>query len=101
MIQQVRLYVIGSVVGVGFRAWCRMQAAIYGIGGWVRNNEDRDDIFGPQGGVEIVAQAEEKALISFIDEIKKGSPIARVDRVIAIPEVAKQKYDDFTVRKTV
>jgi hypothetical protein len=32
----------------------------------------------------------EKALISFIDEIKKGSPIARVDRVIAIPEVAKQ-----------
>ncbi len=101
MIHQVRLQVIGSVIGVGFRAWCRMQALEHRVTGWVRNNEDRDDIYGPQGGVEIVAQAEEADLMAFIEEIKKGSPIARVQQVHINPEVPKQKFDEFVIKRTV
>ena len=37
MLKQVHLYIKGSVIGVGFRAWTKIQAKIVGVTGWVRN----------------------------------------------------------------
>ncbi len=101
MVSQVRLYVIGEVIGVGFRAWARMVAKSYEIRGWARNNFDRDDIFGPQGGVEVVAQANEHILIDFIEQIQQGSPISRVEHVEVMIERPKELFDSFEVLATV
>ena len=46
MLKQAHLYIIGDVIGVGFRAWTKIQAKINGVTGWVRNNFERADIFG-------------------------------------------------------
>lgn len=101
MIHQARLYIIGSVQGVGFRAFARTTARSHHTTGWVRNTQDKEEIFGPRGGVEMVIQGEEDDLLAFIADMKKGSPIGRVERVIVLPEVPKQKYDDFTIYRTV
>ncbi len=101
MIHQARLYIIGSVQGVGFRAFARTTALNHQITGWVRNTQDKEDVFGARGGVEAVVQGEEDDLLAYIEEVKKGSPIGRVERVIVLPEVPKQKYDDFSIYPTV
>jgi len=101
MVSQVRLYVTGDVTRVGFRAWARMLAKQHGINGWVRDNYDRDDIFGPGGGIEIVAQADEGELVGFVEQIQAGSQISHVEHVEVMIEKPMEMFDSFEVRATV
>ena len=97
--KQVRLFIKGDVIGVGFRAWSKMQAKYKGVTGWTRNVHDDPAVFGPQGGVEIVAQAEEKPLGDFIEKIKEGSPVSRVDNVEILLEEPGEIFDSFDIIK--
>lgn len=62
MKKQVHVYYSGKVQGVGFRFTCEDIAAGLGVAGWAKNLRD--------GRVEVVAEAEEKTLIDFLDEIQ-------------------------------
>ncbi len=97
--KQVHLVVKGDVIGVGFRAWTKIQAKTRKVVGLVRNVHDDPHIFGPQGGIEIVAQAEEDVLNEFIEKIKEGSPVSRVDDVETLWEEPIEVFDSFEIFK--
>ena len=99
MLKQAHLYVKGDVIGVGFRAWTKIQAKMIGVSGWVRNVYDRPEVFGPSGGVEALIQAEEEKLNQMIEVLKKGPPIARVDEVEVIWQDPKEVFEGFEIVK--
>lgn len=99
MLKQAHLYIKGDVIGVGFRAWCKIQAKIVGITGWVRNNYERPDVFGEAGGVEAQIQGEESRVNKMIEILKKGPPVARVDDVEIYWQDAKEIFDSFEIKK--
>jgi acylphosphatase len=61
MKKQLHAYFGGTVQGVGFRFTARQIADDLGVCGWVKNLRD--------GKVEIMAEADEKALQDFLDRI--------------------------------
>ena len=65
MIIQAHLFIKGEVIGVGFRAWTKIQAKQQRINGWVRNVYDKPEVFGNGGGVEVLVQGEQ----SKVDEM--------------------------------
>lgn len=99
MLKQYHLYIKGEVIGVGFRAWTKIQAKILGVKGWVRNVYDKPHIFGENGGVEVVIQGEEDKVNKMIEILKIGSPVSRVDDVEIYPQDPKEIFDDFEIRK--
>lgn len=99
MVRQIHVYVIGDVIGVGFRAWTKIQAKELHLHGWVRNVFDNEVVFGPHGGVEAVFQGTEHHLNAMIERIKRGPPVARVDDVEVYWQDAKTIYSDFSIRK--
>jgi acylphosphatase len=92
MLKQVHLYIKGDVIGVGFRAWTKIQAKIIGVNGWVKN------VFN-QSVVEAQIQGEENKVKEIIEIIKKGPPISRVDEVEIIWQDAKELFDGFKIVK--
>ena len=99
MLKQAHIYVKGDVIGVGFRAWTKIQAKLTGITGWVKNTFDKPDVFGPGGGVEAILQGEEDKLVDVIETIKKGSPVSRVEDVEVYLQDPKEILEGFEIRK--
>lgn len=99
MLKQVHLYIKGDVIGVGFRAWTKIQAKIIGVFGWVRNNYDRTDLFGAGGGVEALIQGEEEKINQIIKLVKQGPPVSRVEDVEVFWQEPKEIYESFEIRK--
>lgn len=81
--------VMGRVQGVGFRDFARRQATALRLTGYARNLHD--------GGVEIFAEGQGKALETFSGFIRKGPPWAEV-RSFDVKEAAEQDLADFTIR---
>lgn len=92
MLRQVHLYIKGDVIGVGFRAWTKIQAKIIGVNGWVKN------VFN-QSVVEAQIQGEENKVKEIIEIIKKGPPVSRVDGVEIIWQDAKELFEEFKIVK--
>jgi len=99
MLTQAHLYIKGDVIGVGFRAWTKIQAKVIGVSGWVRNSHDKSERFGPNGGVEAKVQGEENAVRQMIATIEKGPPVAQVEEVDTIFEEPKEIFSGFEIRK--
>jgi len=94
MADKIQTYLIeikGLVQGVGFRPFIYRLAKRYGIKGWVSNTNE---------GVKIGLNADKDALARFLENIEKGSPPASDIYSISSQLVAKEKYDDFTIRKS-
>ena len=68
-----RYLVSGRVQGVGFRWFVEREAAMLGIGGWVRNRED--------GRVEVMATGTREQLSALHGRLREGPRAARVDEV--------------------
>ena len=68
-----RFIVRGRVQGVGFRWFVEREAAMLGLAGWVRNNDD--------GTVEVLASGDDERLQSLRAKLKQGPRAARVDAV--------------------
>ena len=81
--KSVHIIVYGRVQGVFFRANARKKAIELGIKGYSKNMED--------GTVEVVAQGDEESLDKFIDFIKKGPGLAKVDSV----KIAQKNQENF------
>ncbi|MCS7093464.1 MAG: acylphosphatase [Patescibacteria group bacterium] len=99
MLVQKHLYIKGDVIGVGFRAWAKIQAKMIGVTGWIRNIYDRPDIFGDNGGVEAVIQGEEEKVKRMIEVLKIGSPVSRVDEIEIHSQTPREIFEDFEIRK--
>jgi len=92
MLKQVHLYIKGDVIGVGFRAWTKIQAKIIGVNGWVRN------VFN-QSVVETQIQGDESKVKQIVEIIRKGPPVSRVDEVEIIWQDAKEIFEGFEIKK--
>lgn len=99
IMKQAHVYIKGDVIGVGFRAWTKIQAKLIGIQGWVRNVYIHPDKFGPGGGVEALIQGEETEMEEMISKLKEGPPVSRVDDVEVYPQEAKELFEGFEIRK--
>jgi acylphosphatase len=80
----------GRVHGVFFRDFTRRQARSLGLTGYVRNL--------PDGTVEAVAEGPQEALKKLLEQLRIGSPEARVDRVDAQWTDHSGEFDRFEVR---
>ena len=66
-----RAVVLGRVQGVGFRYFAERAARETGIAGWVRNL--------PDGSVETLAEGEEAAVRGYLERLRQGPRLSRVD----------------------
>ena len=96
---QAHLFIKGEVIGVGFRAWTKIQAKQQRINGWVRNVYDKPEVFGNGGGVEVLVQGEQSKVDEMITLLEKGPPIARVDDVEVMWQEPKEIIEGFEIRK--
>jgi acylphosphatase len=69
--RMVHIFVRGRVQGVGFRAFVEDEAGARQLDGWVRNRRD--------GSVEAAASGRREAVDSFIEALRKGPPVSRVE----------------------
>ncbi len=99
MLKQAHVYVSGDVIGVGFRAWTKIQARIHSVNGWIRNVFNKPDVFGPGGGVECVLQAEEDNLNGLLELLKKGPSVSRVDDIQITWQEPKEIIEGFEIKK--
>ncbi len=99
MLKQAHLYIKGDVIGVGFRAWTKIQAKLHAVNGWAKNTFNKSDVFGPNGGVEALLQGEEQNMDTMIGELKKGPSVSRVDDVEIFWQEPKELFDGFEIKK--
>jgi acylphosphatase len=97
--KQVHVYIKGDVIGVGFRAWTKIQAKMGRVSGWVRNVFEHPDKFGSGGGVEAVFQGEDVLVEEMVEKIKEGPPVSRVDDVEVYFQEPKEIFEGFEIRK--
>ena len=80
MRERRRFRVVGSVQGVGYRAFVWRQAQQLDLAGWVRNRFD--------GSVEVVAEGPPQELDRLAEILATGPRMSRVERVEARIEAA-------------
>lgn len=89
MRKNMHVFFSGQVQGVGFRFTTQRIAEKMGVVGWVRNRDD--------GRVELVAEAEEKVLESFLEELKRHFFSHIKDSEVNLSE-ATGIYNNFQIR---
>lgn len=87
--QAERWRVSGRVQGVGFRYFCRREAARLGLDGWVKNLDD--------GAVEVHAQGTPDLLKRLTLLLREGPAGSDVTAVGALPATL-EKLDGFSIR---
>jgi len=87
---QYEIKVEGRVQGVGFRYFVQKRATEWHIAGWVKNTVD--------GGVLVMAQGRTEDMDVFLDHLRRGPSMARVDRVIEVPVQGLGHFDDFRIK---
>lgn len=88
--QKIHLKIYGQVQGVFFRESTKSLAQKLGLTGWVENM--------PDGTVEIHAEGETEAINEFLQWVKNGPPMAKVERVENLPISANEKYTGFSIK---
>ncbi len=73
-VRQIVALAKGRVQGVGYRAFCADEAMLLGIAGYAKNL--------PDGRVEVLAEGDESILRQFIERLREGPFLARVDDVV-------------------
>jgi acylphosphatase len=71
--RRLRVEILGDVQGVGFRLFAQSVARRHGLQGYVRNRHD--------GAVEVEAEGLSADLDQFLDALRRGPRLARVEDV--------------------
>jgi acylphosphatase len=87
----LRALVRGRVQGVGFRFFVLEQAAALGLSGYTRNLSNGET-------VEVVAEGPLPSLEALLAQLRRGPPLARVERVDVSWAAATGEYDGFGMR---
>ncbi len=86
---RVRVFIDGRVQGVAYRFFAEKYAGSLGITGWVRNLED--------GRVEVLAEGSAGDVAAFLDRLKEGPRLARVERFDVRREPPTGEFRDFRI----
>lgn len=86
---RARVWVTGRVQGVAYRDFARQAAGRMGLSGWVRNLDD--------GRVEVDVEGERRAVDAFVDLLRTGPPMARVDALRVEWETPTGRQADFRI----
>ncbi|MCI0554993.1 MAG: acylphosphatase [Anaerolineae bacterium] len=89
---RAHIWVKGQVQGVGFRAHVEYNARDIGVTGWVRNVG--------YDTVEAVAEGEREKVERFIETMKQGPNMSRVDESIVEWENPTGEFQVFGVRRS-
>jgi acylphosphatase len=89
---RAHIWVKGRVQGVGFRAHVEYEARQIGVAGWVRNVG--------WDTVEAVAEGEQVKVDRFIEMMKQGPRMARVDESRVEWENPTGEFGEFGVRRS-
>jgi len=84
------IFISGRVQGVFFRYYTQERAKSLGLTGWVRNL--------PDGKVEAVFEGEKEKIEKMIEWMRKGPPLAKVEKVDIIWEDFKDEFEDFEIK---
>ena len=87
---QFDITVSGRVQGVGFRYFALHKAQELGITGWVRNTVDSN--------VQIIAQGDETTLKTYVDYLRLGPTLSRVDKINIYRSGIVTVFDNFSVK---
>lgn len=87
--QQVHLFISGTVHGVGFRQFVKSHARKLGLVGWVKNTQD--------GKVEAVIQGEQRVIDALISLCRKGPFLAEVKDIALQKENTTKIFSSFDV----
>ncbi len=85
---RVRAFASGRVQGVAYRFFAVKYANALGVTGWVRNLSD--------GRVEVLAEGRGEAVEGFLDRLREGPRLARVDGLDVRRENATGEFSDFS-----
>jgi len=83
------LLIHGRVQGVGFRFFVQDEAVELGLLGWVRNL--------PDGGVEAFAQGPKNAVEQWIEQLRQGPPLGRVEQMEITWSTLQTPTDSFRI----
>lgn len=86
---RVHVFIDGRVQGVAYRFYAEKYAARHGVTGWVRNLED--------GRVEVLAEGSAEAVATFLERLKEGPSLARIERFDVRREPATGEFRDFRI----
>ena len=86
---RIRVFAGGRVQGVAYRYFTEKQAARLGLTGWVRNLAD--------GRVEVLAEGSAGQIESFLERLKEGPSLARVDSFDVRREPSTGEFADFRI----
>lgn len=90
MKKRLHAFFTGHVQGVGFRITAEELAQQFKVTGWVKNLRD--------GRVEMVAEADESILESFLERLQTGEMKRFIKRVELTWNDATENFDDFRIR---
>lgn len=80
----------GRVQGVGFRQFVKHKAQDFDIKGWVKNM--------PDGSVFVKAEGDEKDMEPFVEYLKRGPSMGRVDKLSRDKFESENGFSDFQIR---
>jgi len=86
---RVRVFAGGRVQGVAYRFFAEKYAARLAVTGWVRNLAD--------GRVEVLAEGSAEHVETFLDRLREGPSLARVESFDVRRELASGEFQDFRV----
>ena len=86
---RVRVFVDGRVQGVAYRFFAEKYAARLGITGWVRNLAD--------GRVEVLAEGASHQVETFLERLREGPSLARIDGFDVRREPSTGEFPDFRI----
>ena len=89
MSKHLEIKISGRVQGVFFRQGIKDKAEELGLTGWVRNE--------PDGSVRVAAEGPEENLQKLIEWCRKGTELARIDKIEAEWGEARGKFDKFEI----
>lgn len=87
--KRIECTVFGRVQMVMYRDFATRNARHLGVVGAVKNNED--------GTVMLVGEGEEEQLHALVEQLKRGSLLARVDRVDVVWKEPTEEFKKFTL----
>ena len=86
---RAHVFVSGRVQGVAYRFLAEKYAGRMGITGWARNL--------PDGRVEVLAEGSAENIEAFLERLREGPRMARVDGFDVRREVSTGEFHDFQV----
>ena len=88
--KNLEIIVSGRVQGVCYRAFVLHRANELNIKGYTKNLMN--------GNVKIIASGEDNAMNIFINMLKEGPPMARVDNIQTSEIITGEEFSDFSIK---